>query len=115
MQPSSDITWTIEVESAATQAHTFALQHRDGCFVSANTKLAAFGKHVKLSNAELANTFRTAIYPVMRKRHGDSVELTVRKVEAFGLRRSSASKSDDEIVLARMRDGNFAPNVAAIK
>jgi hypothetical protein len=110
---SSDTSWTIRVESAATQAHTFACQEKDGCFVSAHTKLAGFGKHVALSTEALADDFRTAIYPIMRKRHGDSVELILLRIQTVG--RGKACKIDDEIVLARIRDRNFAPNVAAIK
>lgn len=110
---SPEISWTIRVESAVAQAHTFACQNKDGCFVSAHTKLAGFGKHVALSTEKLADTFRTAIYPTMRKRHGDSVELILLKIQTLG--GGKVCKIDDEIVLARIRDRNFAPNVAAIK
>lgn len=110
---SSDTTWTIQVESASTQAHTFACQDKDGCFVSANTKLAGFGKHVALSTEALANDFRTAIYPIMRKRHGDFVALTLLRIQTVG--GGKACKIDDEIVLARIRDSNFSPNVPAVK
>lgn len=102
--------WTIRVEGAALQAHTFACQVKDGCFVSAHTKLAGWGKHVVVSTEAIANDFRTAIYPVMRKRHGDSVKLIA---EVVAGRKTGAT--DDDIVLARIRTRNFAPNVAPIR
>lgn len=104
---SSPTAWTIRVEGAAIQAHTFACQIKDGCFVSAHTKLAGWGKHVVLSTEAIAGDFRTAIYAVMRKRHGDAIELIL---EALGKRISEAT--DDVIVLARIRERNFAPNKA---
>lgn len=103
----SPTAWTIRVEGAALQAHTFACQEKDGCFVSVHTKLAGWGKHVVLSTEALANDFRSAIYGVMRKRHGDSIELIL---EGSGKRRHGAT--DDVIVLARIRERNFAPNKA---
>jgi len=105
-----DTAWTIRVEGATTQVHTFACQVKDGCFVSPHTKLAGWGKHVVLSTEEIANDFLTAIYPVMRKRHGDSVELILEKSA-----RLKNGMTDDEIVQARIRTRNFAPNVAPIR
>ena len=101
----SPAAWTIRVEGADLQAHTFACQTKDGCFVSAHTKLAGWGKHVVLSTEAIASDFRTAIYAVMRKRHGDYIELIL---EASDKRKNEAT--DDVIVLARIREGNFAPN-----
>lgn len=102
---SSPAAWTVRVEGAALQAHTFACQVKDGCFVSAHTKLAGWDKHVVLSTEALANDFRAAIFASMRKRHGDFVELTV---EASDKRKNGTT--DDVIVLARIRERNFAPN-----
>lgn len=103
----SPAAWTIRVEGADLQAHTFACQEKDGCFVSAHTKLAGWGKHVVLSTEAIAHDFCTAIYAAMRKRHGDSIELIL---EASGKRKNEAT--DDVIVLARIRERNFAPNKA---
>jgi len=103
----SPAAWTIRVEGAGHQAHTFACQTKDGCFVSAHTKLAGWGKHAVLSTEAIANEFRTAIYPVMRKRHGDSIELIL---EASDKRKNGIT--DDVIVLARIRERNFVPNKA---
>jgi hypothetical protein len=61
VKPSSSA-WTIRVEGTRLQAHTFACQEKDGCFVSAHTKLTRWGKHVVLSTEALARDFRTAIY-----------------------------------------------------
>lgn len=97
--------WTILVSGAALQAHTFACQVKDGCFVSAHTKLAGWSKRVVLSTESLAGDFCTAIYPVMRKRHGDDVELIL---EASDKRKNGAT--DDAVVLARIRERNFVPN-----
>lgn len=99
--------WTIRVEVAAVQAHTFACQTKDGCFVSAHTKLAGWGKRVVLSTERLARDFRTAIDAVMRKRHGDSIELIL---EPSSKRKNGAT--DDAIVLARIREHSFVPNKA---
>lgn len=97
--------WTIRVEEAGIQAHTFACQTKDGCFVSAHTKLAGFSKRVVLSKETLARDFCTAINAVMRKRHGDSVELIL---EPSGRRKNGTT--DDAIVLARIQERNFVPN-----
>ena len=58
----------------------------------------------------MASDFRTAIYPVMRKRHWDSIELTLETSCAL-----KNGQTDDEIVMARIQQRNFAPNVAPIK
>lgn len=78
--------WTIRVEGACLQWHTAACQEKDGCFVSAHTKLAGWGKHVVLSTEALGRDFCTAIYPFMRKRHGDGIELTL---EFAGLKKTT--------------------------
>ncbi len=49
--------WTIRVEGAAIQWHTFALQSKDGCYISANTKLVGDDKAVSLSNEDLARRY----------------------------------------------------------
>lgn len=99
--------WTIRVEESAIQSHTFALQERDGCFLGAHTKLAGFDKMVRLSTPELAQQYIDAVADVMKKRHGEFVHLSV---EVFG---SSGRRKDfdDAVVLARMREQNFAPNM----
>lgn len=106
MSPRDNVTrrWTVMVENAGIQSHTYALQAKDGCFVSAHTKLAGWGKAVVLTTRELAEEFRDAIYPVMRQRHGEQVELTVEPV--IGMRHGP----DDAIVRARMAEKNYAPN-----
>ncbi|WP_143752300.1 hypothetical protein [Burkholderia sp. SRS-W-2-2016] len=97
------MSWTIRVEHADLQSHTFALQAKDGCFLSANTKLAGYDKAVTLTSEALAERFRAAILGVMKKRHGEDVELIV---EPGGQRKSA----DDELVNARISQGVFAPN-----
>jgi hypothetical protein len=103
----SPAAWTLRVEGANFQAHTFACQVKDGCFVSAHTKLAGWGKHVVLSTEAIARDFRTAIYAVMRKRHGNSIELILEPSTTL-----KNGITDDVIVLSRMRERNFVPNKA---
>lgn len=98
--------WSIQVEGAHGQAHTFALQEKDGCFLSAHKKLAGWAKCVRLSSADLAKAFIDALAVVMKKRHGDGVRLMVVPF-AGSVRRHLF---DDAIVLARIKTHNFAPN-----
>lgn len=100
--------WTIRVENANPQAHTFACQEKNVCFISANTKLAGFDKMVRLSNPELAQSFIDALKEVMTKRHGDLVQLEIEPFTGSDRR----VVFDDEVVLARIKTRNFAPNKA---
>lgn len=98
--------WTIRIEDANIQTHTFACQVRDGCYVSAHTKLAGWTKRVVVSTQALAQDFCTAIDPIMRKRHGDDIKLMLE-----GCAWHKHMKTDDDVVLARLRTRNFVPNV----
>lgn len=98
--------WTIRVVGAELDWHTFALQARDGCFLSGNTKLVARDKAVALSSKELAQSLRDAVMPTMQRRHGEMVELII---EHGDLPRKD-SGFDDELIRARIAEGNFAPN-----
>jgi hypothetical protein len=97
--------WTIRIDDAALQWHTFALQTKDGCYISANTKLVASDKAVRVSTEALAGQFREAIMPTMRRRHGEDVCLTIEK---WGT--SKQKPLDDMMVQARIKQNNFAPN-----
>jgi len=97
--------WTIRIDDAALQWHTFALQTKDGCYISANTKLVASDKAVRVSSEKLASQFREAIMATMRRRHGDDVCLTI---EQWGT--SKQKEFDDDMVKARIEQNNFAPN-----
>ena len=69
--------WTIVIGDAELQWHTFALQSKGDCFLSANTKLVGIDKAVLLSNKDLAQLFRDATLPTLLRRHGDAVQATV--------------------------------------
>jgi hypothetical protein len=97
------MSWTIRVEGANIQWHTFALQAKDGCYLSANTKLVGYEKAVTLSTESLTRRFREAVLELMRKRHGDKVELVVE----LGGRKNG---TDDVLVEARIAQDVFAPN-----
>ena len=98
--------WTIQVVGAELDWHTFALQVKDGCYLSGNTKLVGRDKAVALSSEKLAKDLCDAVLPTMRRRHGECVEL---RVEPGRSPRNGAC-FDDDLVSARIRDGNFAPN-----
>lgn len=98
--------WTIRFESTNRLANTFVLQEKHDCFLSANTKLAGFDKMVRLSCPELAQSFIDALKEVMKKRHGDLVQLTVESFSGSDRRKDF----DDALVLARIKTRNFAPN-----
>lgn len=98
--------WTISIEDARIQSPTFAIQSKEDCYVSANTKLVAINKAVSLSNEQLAERFRDAILDVMRKRHGDAVTLHIQWCSSSGNKRGF----DDALVLARIQQNMFAPN-----
>ena len=100
--------WTIRFESTNRLANTFVLQEKHECFISANTKLAGFDKMVRLSSPELAQSFIDALDEVMKRRHGDRVELTVEPYDDFGKR----NNFDDALVQSRIKARNFAPNKA---
>ena len=102
--------WTIRVEYSNIQGHTFALQVHDGCYMSAHTKLAGFGKLVRLSSSELAQQFIDATTEVMKKRHGEDVLLVVEP----WIDLTKKQKYDDQTVLARIKQNNFVPNKAPI-
>ena len=97
--------WTIRIDDAPLQWHTFALQVKDGCYISPNTKLVALDKAVRVSSEALAGQFREAIMPTMRRRHGIAVCLTIEKCET-----SRQKALDDVMVEARIAQNNFAPN-----
>lgn len=96
--------WTIRVESAEFQWHTFALQSKGDCFLSANTKLVGFDKAVQLSSEELARLFCDAVFPTLRRRHGEAVLALVTTCS------TTDSRIDDLLVRARIEQGQFAPN-----
>lgn len=96
--------WTIRVEDAELQWHIFAIQSKGDCFLSANTKLVGFNKAVQLSSEALAESFRDAVLPTLRRRHGDGVSAMVATC------RTTDSRLDDSLVRARIREGLFAPN-----
>lgn len=96
--------WTIRIEDAELQWHTFAIQSKGDCFLSPNTKLVGFDKAVQLSSEELARSFCEAILPTLRRRHGEAVLATVATC------RSTDSHVDDLLVEARIEERLFAPN-----
>ena len=96
--------WTIVIDDAELQWHTFALQSKGDCFLSANTKLVGVDKAVLLSNKDLAESFRNATLLTLRRRHGDEVRSTVASC------RTTKTQFDDLLVQARIREGVFAPN-----
>ena len=100
------VAWTIQVSNAKIQSHTFYLQEKEICYLSAHTKLAGFGKMVRLSNMGLAQDFIEASGDILKKRHGDDLLLTVESVSG-----SFREKDfDDPIVMARVNEQNFVPN-----
>lgn len=96
-------TWTIRVEGANSQRHMLYQQEKGICYLSAHTKLADYSKAVTLTSESLAREFREAVMEVMRRRHGDEVELIV---EPGGRKKAP----DDQVVAARIAQRVFAPN-----
>jgi hypothetical protein len=96
--------WTITIDGAELQWHTFALQSKGECFLSAHTKLVGVDKAVLLSTRDLAESFREATLLTLRRRHGEAVRSTVATC------RTSEVQVDDLLVQARIREGAFAPN-----
>ncbi len=96
-------TWTIRVVGADLQWHTSWLQSKDCCYLTANTKLSDYSKAVTLTREDLAHEFCQALQGVMRKRHGDDVDLIV---EPGGQKKTV----DDDVVIARIAQRLFAPN-----
>ena len=99
-----NIFWTIRIDDAELQWHTFAIQSKGYCFLSANTKLVGFDKAVQLSSEALARSFRIAVLPTLRRRHGESVKAIVATCQ------TTETNCDDELVEARIEAGLFAPN-----
>lgn len=96
--------WTIRVEDAEIQRHTFALQSKEDCFLSANTKRAGIDKAVRLSSEDLARFFCEALLPTLRRRHGAAVSLVLASC------RTTDARTDDSLVRARIEERLFAPN-----
>ncbi|MFJ1472556.1 hypothetical protein QPK29_033055 [Massilia sp. YIM B02787] len=96
--------WTVRVAEGNLQGHTFARQGKDDCYLSANTKLVAIDKAVRLSREGLAKRFCNAVIPTMRQRHGENVKLTVTHCVD-----STERPVDDKLVVARIETRNFDP------
>lgn len=96
--------WTVSVVNAQLQMPTFSLQSKGDCFLSANTKLVSLDKAVKLTNKDLAIIFRDAILPIMRRRHGELVQLKIGSLQI------NSGLDDDLLVIARIAANQFAPN-----
>lgn len=96
--------WTIRISDAAPQSHLYALQEKDDCFLSANTKLVAVDKAVQVTSEELAMSFREAVLPTLRRRHGDKVQALIYTCQ------TSDNRIDDALVVARITEKMFAPN-----
>jgi hypothetical protein len=96
--------WTIRIDDAELQWHTFAIQSKGECYLSPNTKLVGFDKGVQLSNEQLAMAFRDAVLTTLRRRHGESVLVTVTTFH------TNRAEPDDSLVLARIKERVFSPN-----
>jgi len=96
--------WTIVIDDTELQWHTFAIQSKGDCFLSANTKLVSVDKAVLLSNKKLAESFRDATLLTLRRRHGNAVRSTVVSCSTTKL------QVDDPLVQARIDEALFAPN-----
>ena len=101
--------WTIRVTDANYQAHLFAIQSKDDCYISANTKIVGFGKAVMISTHELALSFCDSILPTLRRRHGDNVQISLATC------RTTQTHHDDVLVRARIQEKQFAPNRRPIR
>jgi len=77
-------------------------------FLSPNTKLVTESKMALISNPILAQQFIDAVMPVMRKRHGKQVQLSMVCAPSS----QSAKRSfDDSNISTRIERNNFAPNI----
>lgn len=99
-------TWTIRVHGRiVTNLDVGRLIVEDGCFVSANTKLCDFSNSACLSSESLAERYLEVLLPVLRKRYGDAIRLSV-----YDRGPQGRPEFDDTLVTARIDQGNFAPN-----
>lgn len=92
------------MDDARIQNPTFALQVKEYCYLSANTRLVALDKAVALSSESLAQKYRDAVMNTMRQRHGDEVTLQIQSCTRDRM------SFDDALVLARIEQNMFAPN-----
>ncbi|MFC4161963.1 hypothetical protein [Chitinimonas lacunae] len=105
MAPERIDCWIIQVRGTRIKWQLAYLQQHDECFLTAHTKLGALHRAAKLSTEALAIEFCKAVTKTMLKRHGGQVELVVEK--SFLAKKE---KFDDDLVRARIEEGNFAPN-----
>lgn len=99
-------TWTIRVHGKiVTNLDVGRLKLEDGCFFSANTKLCDFSNSACLSSESLAKRYMEALLPVLRKRYGDGIRLSV-----YDRGPQGHPEFDDTLVTARIDLGNFPPN-----
>ena len=99
-------TWTIQVKGkVATSLNIGRLIVDDELYVSANTKLCDFSNSACVSSKQIAQQFCDALLPILRKRYGDLVCLTV-------VNRGTQGRPayDDALVVARITQKMFAPN-----
>lgn len=100
-------TWTIRVHrKIVTNLDVGRLIVENGCFVSANTKLCDFSNSACLSSESLAKHYMEALLPVLRKRYGDGIRLSV-----YNRGPQGRPEFDNTLVTARIDQGNFPPTV----
>lgn len=98
--------WTVWVQGkVATNLNIGRLIVEDECFVSANTKLCDFANSACLSSESLARRYLEALLPILKKRYGDGIRLSV-----FDRGPQGRPEFDDSLVTARIEQGVFAPN-----
>lgn len=98
--------WTVRVQGkVVTNLDVGRLIVEEGCFVSANTKLCDFANSACLSSESLARRYLEALLPVLKKRYGNGIGLSV-----FDRGPQGRPEFDDSLVTARIKQGVFAPN-----
>lgn len=98
--------WTVWVQGkVATNLDIGRLIVEDGCFVSANTRLCDFANSACLSSESLARHYLEALLPILKKRYGDGIRLSV-----VDRGQQGRPEFDDLLVTARIEQRVFAPN-----
>lgn len=96
--------WTAVIDDAEMRWNTLALQCKEDCYLSANTKLVGVEKTLMLSSNELARSFIDATLATLSRRHGNAVRATVACYLTIHV------QVDAPMVQARIEEKLFAPD-----
>lgn len=101
-----------DVQLSSKQAFMYCTQlHGDELCISPHVKLAGFAKEAHINDIELAKKFLDRCLPIFQKRYGAETTLIIIKCSSGENNRLTRRiQRDTEIIKARLKTNNMAPN-----